>query len=140
MKSLKLSIVLLLLTTLVACAHLDSSMAMPKGIAANDHDALVVHYESITKHAKIRLKENKKILADYEDRPYYYGRRGLDLQSHTLANIRMYEKTLTESMKYAALYKKMVLTQHNNAINKVEAPLDQNLTGEEKGYSGNKGL
>lgn len=140
MKSLKLTILLLLLYTLVACAHMGSSMATPKGISANDHDALVVHYESIAKHAKIRLKENKKILADYEDRTYYYGRKGLDLQSHTTANIRMYEQTLTESLKHAAFHKKMALAQLNNAIKKVEAPLDQNLTSEEKSYSGNRGL
>ncbi len=97
MKSLKLPILLLLLYTLVACAHMDSSMDAPKGISASDHEALVIHYKGLAKHAKIRLKENKKILADYEDRPYYYGRRGLDLQSHTSANIRMYENTLTKS-------------------------------------------
>lgn len=141
MKLLKLSILLLLLNTLVACAHMDSSMVAPKEIAVNDHEALVIHYENLANHAKVRLKENKKILSDYEDRPYYYGRRALDLQSHTSANIRMYEKTLTESLKYAALHKKMALAQQkNNTINKVEAPLDQNFTREENDYSGNKGL
>lgn len=141
MKSLKLSIVLLLINTLIACAHMDSSMVAPKEIAVNDHEALVIHYESLAKHAKVRLKENKRILADYEDRPYYYGRRALDLQSHASANIRMYEKTLIESLEYAALHKKMVLVQQkNNTINKVEAPSDQDFTMEEKDYSGNNGL
>ena len=141
MKSLKLTILLLLLYTLVACAHMDSSMAALKGISANDHEALVIHYEGLAKHAKVRLKENRKILADYEDRPYYYGRQGLDLQSHTSANIHMYEKTLTESLKYAALHRKMALDQQkNNTINKVEAPLDHDFTIEETEYSSNKKL
>jgi hypothetical protein len=140
MKLLKLSI-LLLLNTLVACAHLGTSLEVPREIAANDHQALVVHYESLAKHAKVRLKENKKILADYEDRSYYYGRKGLDLQSHTSANIRYYEKTLTNSLSQVAFHKKKALAQQkDNAMNKVEAPIDQDLTKEKKGYSSNTGL
>jgi len=117
-----------------------SSVIAPTGIASDDHEALARHYENLAKEAQIRLQEKKKVLEAYEARPYYSGRQGLDLSSHTSANIRAYEKTLRESLRYANLHRKMAMEQHNNQINKAEANLDGNFAPEIPEYSGNKGL
>lgn len=141
MKALKLLILLLALTVLAACAQMSPSVVAPIGVANNDHDALVRHYENLAREAKIRLQENKEILEAYEARPYYYGRQALDLSSHTSANIRAHERTLRESLKYAELHRKMAIEQQNSQINTAEIdPDDRDLTTENSEYSGNKEL
>lgn len=128
MKALKFLILLLALTVLAACAQM-SPVVAPAGIANNDHEALVRHYENLAKEAKIKLQENKEILEAYEARSYYYGRQGLDLSSHTSANIRAYEKTLRKNLKYAELHRQIAMEQQNDQINKVELDPDLDLTG-----------
>ena len=59
------------------------------------------------KEAESKLVEHKAALEDYESRPYYYGRRGQDFQSHEIANIREYEKIVAESKDQAALHYKL---------------------------------
>ena len=140
MKALKLLIPLFAFTVLAACAQMSSSVVAPTGIASNDHEALVRHYENLASHAKTRLQENKKILEAYEARSYYYGRQGLDLQSHTSANIRAHQKTLKESLRYADLHRKMALEQRENPVNQTEASRDRDFTTGSGEYSGNKEL
>lgn len=140
MRTLKLLALLCVLTVLAACTSMNSTLIAPAGIAGSDHEALVKHYENLAREAKIKLHENKKILESYEARPYYYGRRGQDLQSHTYANIRAYEEALRESLKYADLHRKMAIEQKNNQINKAENDLNRDFTVENSEYPDNKGL
>jgi len=46
-------------------------VALPTGIDNNDHEAWVRYYENLVNDAKIRLEDNKRILEEYEARPYY---------------------------------------------------------------------
>lgn len=64
---------------------------------SNDFENTHQDYEYI----KSKLEEHKKILEDYENNSQYYGRSGLDISSHTKANIRMYEKLLEETKNKA---------------------------------------
>lgn len=140
MKTLRLFKLLFALTILTSCAQMNPSVIVPKGIASNDHEALVQHYENLAREAKIRLQENKKILDAYEAHPYYYGRQGPDLQSHTSANIRAYEKALRENLRFADLHRKMAMEQRNNQIYKAETRLERDFPIGNEDYSGNKGL
>lgn len=135
MKALRLLKLLLALAVLTSCAQMNVSLGVPVGIAENDHEAWVRHYENLAKEARIRLLENKNTLAAYEARPYYYGRQGLDLQSHTSANIRAYEKALRENLEYADLHRKMAMEQKSDRINKVKSKLAPGLTVENTEYS-----
>ncbi len=139
MKTVKFLISLFTLTTLVACAQMNSSLVAPAGIATNDHEALIKHYEGLAKHAKIKLEENKAILEAYEARPYYYGRQGLDLQSHTSANIREHARTLKQSLEFANLHKRLAMEQQKK-LNKTADASDHNLTLENTEHFDNKGL
>lgn len=140
MKALKLLISLLALTVLAACAQM-SPVTAPIGINNNDHEALVRHYENLAEETKIKLQENKEILRAYEARSYYYGRQGLDLSSHTSANIRAHEETLRKSLEHVELHRKMAMEQRNNRINTAEIdPDDHDLTMENDEYSGNTEL
>ena len=145
-KVLKLSSLLLVFTVLAACAQMSASVAKPAGISSNDHGALVKYYEGVAKDAKLRLQENKKILQEYEAHPYYFGRQGLDAQSHAAANVRAYEKAIRESLIFADFHRKMAVEQigqKSNQTNKVGKNQDRDFTSEiseYSKYSGNKGL
>ena len=76
-------------------------------LTAQDHLQAAKHHESLLKEAESKLVEHKAALEDYESRPYYYGRRGQDFQSHEIANIREYEKIVAESKDQAALHYKL---------------------------------
>ena len=71
-----------------------SSVLAQNEINHNNYAALAKCYENLAKEAETNLQENKEILKQYEAHPYYYGRKGQELQSHTLANIREYEKAV----------------------------------------------
>lgn len=135
MKAIKYFLVLLAYTLLASCAHMNTPVTAPVRIAANDHENWVKHYENAAREAQTRLQENRKILQDYEARPYYYGRRGQDLQSHTSANIRAYEKILRDSLIFVELHTRMALEQRNQRVNKVETNPDHNLIAEKSDHS-----
>ena len=145
-KVLKLCSLLLTLSVLASCAQMGSSVAKPTGISGNDHSALVKYYESVAKDAKLRLQENKKILQEYEAHPYYFGRQGLDAQSHAAANVREYEKAIRESLIFADFHRKMAMEQiglNSYIINELETNQDRDFTpeiSEYSEYSENKGL
>lgn len=80
-------------------------------IDSNNHDALAKHHENIAKEMQAKLQGQKKLLQEYEDHSYYYGRKGLDLKSHAIANIRYYEQSLRENLKEAAIHHKMAKEQ-----------------------------
>jgi hypothetical protein len=66
---------------------------------------------NITKRRPMRWKQNyghrKSYCKNMKDIVYYYGRWGQDVQSHTEANIRQYEKYIKENIKKTAMYRKM---------------------------------
>jgi len=138
-KALKLFSLFLTISILSACAQM-SSVAAPVGISNNDHDALVKYYEDIGRETKARLRENKKVLKEYEAHPYYFGRQGLEAQSHAKANVREYEKTLREIQIHADFHRKMALEQKGKVINKAKANQDRDLTSKSPESSVNKGL
>jgi len=102
-----------------------SSVFGQNAVDYNDHAALVKHYENLAKEAEAKLQENKEALEEYEAHPYYYGRQGQDLQSHTAANIHEYEEIVKGNLENADLHRKMIGDQAN-PINKAKLNLDSN--------------
>src|SRR5690349_20110211 len=70
-------------------------------LTAQDHVQMAKHHEALLKEAEGKLAEHQAALEDYEDKPYYYGRRGQEFQSHEKANIREYEKMVAENKAQA---------------------------------------
>ena len=98
------------------------------GINDNDHAALAQYYENLADEAKVKLQQNKALLEEYEMHPYYFGRQGQDIKSHSSANIREYEKILRRYLKKAELHKKMAADQENSVINKAKTGLNPDAT------------
>ena len=81
-----------------------SSASAEEILTAQEHLQLAKHHELLLKEAEDKLVQHKAALEDYEDRPYYYGRRGQDFQSHEKANIREYEKIVAENKAQVAIH------------------------------------
>src|SRR6187549_3719250 len=62
----------------------------------NNYETLANYHKNIAKEMETKLQKQKKLLQEYEDHSYYYGRKGLDLKSHATANIRYYKQSLKE--------------------------------------------
>ncbi|MDE2387910.1 MAG: hypothetical protein KGN35_02320 [Betaproteobacteria bacterium] len=90
------------------------------GINDNNHAALVQYYENQAKETETKLRRNKALLEEYEKHPYYYGRQGQDIQAHTSANIREYEKILHDNLSKVNLHKRMLADQEKSIINKAQ--------------------
>jgi hypothetical protein len=85
-------------------------------IDPNNHNAVAKHYEDMANEMKLKLRTKKKLLAEYEEHSYYYGRKGQNLQSHTTANIRYFENSIKENMKQAAIHRKMALDEQKRSL------------------------
>jgi hypothetical protein len=118
----KTPIFLIALSFLVLSSFASSAFAV-NGIDDNDHAMLAKYYEDQANEVKEKLQENKQILEDYEEHSFYYGRQGQDVQSHATANIREYEKLLTENLSNAELHKRIAMEQ-DKVINKAKLNVD----------------
>lgn len=122
MKTLK---PLILLPLFVLSLFVSSTFANEvDGIDDNNHAALAKHYENLAHEAEVKLQESKEVLKEYETHPYYSGREGQDLQSHTAANIHEYEKIVAENLDNADLHRKMII-EEDSLINKAGINLDR---------------
>jgi hypothetical protein len=72
-----------------------------------EHEFVAKYYEKAAAQLDAKMKEQKELLEQYENKSYLYGRQAQDLQSHTLALIRDYEKSVEASNKEAALHRQM---------------------------------
>jgi len=131
MKALRYLVLLVSLTVLSACAQMGSSVISPAQISEDDRVSMISHYEALADEAEGRLKANKRILADYEARSHYYGRRGLDLRSHATANIRVYEKELRKNLELAEFHKRMAVNQDGLKASSTEAHLEDEYISNE---------
>ncbi len=75
----------------------------------SEHEAVAKYYEDAAAQMQAKVKEQKELLEQYQDKSYLYGRQAQDLQSHTEALIRDYEQTVTANIHEAALHRQMAM-------------------------------
>ena len=131
MKFGKYLVILHVLFALSACAQLDMANVEHEEMVRSakthaDHDKLANYYANLAREAEAKLKENKGILDEYEAHAHYYGKQGLDLQSHTQGNIRYYEQTIRNAAKQADFHRKVAADLlKNNVAMPTETPGQQ---------------
>lgn len=118
---------IVLISFLIFSLTVSSAFAV-EGIDDSNHAALAEYYEIIAKETEAKLQKNKAALEDYEAHPYYYGRRGQDFKSHTIANMRGYEAVLAESLNNANLHKRLAMDQDNPTFNKARFNINQDTS------------
>jgi hypothetical protein len=85
-----------------------------------DHDAIARYYEKTAAQMQAKVTEQKELLEQYENKSYLYGRQAQDLQSHTSALIRDYEKSAEASTQIAALHRQMAARLYQNQAAKTQ--------------------
>ncbi len=105
-------IVSALLGFLTSCAHtnpssIDMTEAIQRATTRCDHEALVKHYEDISRELQIKIKEHKKMLESYGSVAFDYGKEGLALQSHSKNLINLYEQAVKVNLDMASSHRAM---------------------------------
>ena len=80
----------------------------------SDHEAVAKYYEDAAVQMQAKVKEQKELLEQYENKSYLYGRQAQDLQAHTEALIRNYEQTVKANIQEAALHRQMASKLEEN--------------------------
>lgn len=104
-----------------------------------DHELVAKHYDKVPVQAQAKVKEQKELLKQYQNKSYLYGRQAQDLQSHTEALIRDYEQKVTATLREAAMHRQMASrlqekhassdTQRGNVVKGATAPRPSCSTG-----------
>ena len=87
----------------------DIKSAVQNAVTARDHEIAAKHYLEVAKEMQAKEREQKQLLDEYQNHSYLYGRQAQDLQAHTEALARKYEKEAQASMKEAELHHQMAL-------------------------------
>ncbi len=82
----------------------------------DEHESIAKYYENTAVQMQAKVTEQKELLEQYENKSYLYGRQAQDLQSHTSALIRDYEKSVKASAKVAALHRQMAAKLNQNHV------------------------
>jgi predicted ribosome quality control (RQC) complex YloA/Tae2 family protein len=71
------------------------------------HEGLAKYYEEAAAQIQAKIEDKKELLEHYEDKSYLYGRRAQDLQAHTHALIRNYEKAVRTNRQAATSHRQI---------------------------------
>ncbi len=104
-------------SALVAAQPIDTPeirAAAQNATTHDEHESIAKYYESTAAQMQVKVAKQKELLEQYENKSYLYGREAQDLQSHTSALIRDYEKSVKASVKAAALHRQMAARLNQN--------------------------
>ena len=97
--------------------------AIHNATTRSDHEAIAKYYENAATQMQAKVKEEKELLEQYENKSYLYGRQAQDLQSHAAALIRRYEQTAAADIQEAALHRQMASKlDENHAASGTQSP------------------
>ena len=80
----------------------------------SDHEAVAKYYEDAAAEMQEKVKEQKELLDQYENKSYLYGRQAQDLQANTDALIRKLEHTVKTNIQEAALHRQIASKLQEN--------------------------
>jgi hypothetical protein len=111
----KLIAVVSMFGLLTACAqtnplearNAELGMAAQNARTYADHDRLANQYKNNTRELLVKADEQKKLLSQYQEKSYMYGRQAPDLQSHTAALLQKYERAAEKTIQQAAYHQQM---------------------------------
>ena len=71
------------------------------------HEQLAKHYDEVAKTMLADADEERRLLAEYQQRPHRYGKRILDLRSRSTALIRDLEASADDSRQMADMHRQI---------------------------------
>lgn len=85
----------------------DVDAASRSAVTRSDHEAVARYYDNAAAETQAKAHEQKRLLEQYENKSYLYGREAQDMLSHTYALARKYEKEAQANTREAALHRQM---------------------------------
>jgi hypothetical protein len=104
-----LSLLSLLAALSLPAFSFDVDSAIRNAATPHDHEAVAKYYQEVAREMQAKQQEQIQLLEEYQNHSYLYGRQAQDLQAHTDALARKYEKEAKTSMKEAELHHQMAL-------------------------------
>lgn len=90
--------------------------------ARKRHEVVAKYYEDEAAKMQAKATELKLLLEHYEEKSYLYGKKAQDLQAHTEALVRKYEKAARQDVAEAASHRQIAskLKEKNYAASRAE--------------------
>jgi hypothetical protein len=85
----------------------DVDAASRNAVTRSDHEAVARYYDNAAVETQAKAHEQKRLLEQYENKSYLYGRESQDMLAHTYALARKYEKEAQANTREAALHRQM---------------------------------
>lgn len=106
-----IAIVALTLGALSGCQQnvhpMDMTAAVQSAKTHEDHEALAAHYEQAAKDAQVKVDEHKKLLAQYKQHSYLYGKQAETFVEHCESLINSYQKAVDANNAMAKMHHQM---------------------------------
>lgn len=83
---------------------MDMTSAVQNAKTKDDHESLAAHYEQAAKDAEAKVEEHKKLLTQYKQHNYQYGKQGDMLIQHCEAMIGSYQKIAEYNSEMAKVH------------------------------------
>lgn len=105
----------LTLGVMVGCQQnphpMDMSLAIQSAKTKEDHESLATHYEQSAKEAEAKVEEHKKLLNQYKQHGYLYGKQSEMLVQHCESLVNVYQKAVDANLEMAKMHHQMAVTQ-----------------------------
>jgi hypothetical protein len=85
----------------------DVDAASRNAVTRSDHEAVARYYDNAAVETQAKAHEQKRLLEQYENKSYLYGREAQDMLAHAYALARTYEKEAQANTREAALHRQM---------------------------------
>lgn len=85
----------------------DVDAASRNAATRSDHEAVARYYDNAAVETQAKAYEQKRLLEQYENKSYLYGREAQDMLAHTYALARKYEKEAQANTREAALHRQI---------------------------------
>lgn len=97
---------------LAGCAQpnphpMDMTQAIQGAKTKADHETLATHYEQAAQEAEAKVAEHKKLLEQYRNHSYLYGRQAMTLEEHCESLINAYQKAADANTEMAKMHRQM---------------------------------
>jgi hypothetical protein len=108
----------------------DVDAASRNAVTRSDHEAVARYYDNAAVETQAKAHEQKRLLEQYENKSYLYGREAQDMLAHTYALARKYEKEAQANTREAALHRQIASQieekgfTHNDSLQKLSTISD----------------
>ena len=92
-------------SSIEAAEYAGANAGIHSAVTLSNHEAMAKFHEDAAMEMEVKAQEQKRLLEQYQAKSYLYGRQAQDLQGHTHALARKYDKAARAHNTEAALHR-----------------------------------